>query len=203
MKNHFYHIRWPPLNATIFIMLVCNCVMGATLMGVLLRFSSNGEMFTWSPATMVPWRYKCLPQNVNNYECCLKYLKLVFEVTKIFKTEWPFTPNPHFVQDCKFTKQNDCWYFDSYHVLCLVVTGLIFIGLVSHVTLIPKEIQKSMEGLYEIDYWTQKDKNYSNVGKFREKRILHPGTTVCLVFTILGNMWWLGCFWTVSQRQTL
>ena len=75
-----------------------------------------------------------------------------FRGNKKFKTEWPFTPNPHFVQDCKFTKQNDCWYFDSCHVLCLVVTGLIFIGLVSHVTLIPKEIRKSMEGPYEIDY---------------------------------------------------
>ena len=29
MENHVYHIRWPPLNVTIFIMHVCNCLMGA------------------------------------------------------------------------------------------------------------------------------------------------------------------------------
>ena len=27
--NHFYHIRWPPLNVTIFITHARNCVMGA------------------------------------------------------------------------------------------------------------------------------------------------------------------------------
>ena len=30
MENHFYHIRWPPLNVTICITHVRNCVMGAT-----------------------------------------------------------------------------------------------------------------------------------------------------------------------------
>ena len=30
MENHDYHIRWPPLNVTIFITHVCNGVMGAT-----------------------------------------------------------------------------------------------------------------------------------------------------------------------------
>ena len=30
MKNHFYHIRLPPLNVTVFITQVRNCVMGAT-----------------------------------------------------------------------------------------------------------------------------------------------------------------------------
>ena len=30
--NNLYHIRWPPLNVTIFIMHVRNCVMGATPM---------------------------------------------------------------------------------------------------------------------------------------------------------------------------
>ena len=34
MENHFNHIRGPPLNVTIFIMHVCNCVMGATPMGL-------------------------------------------------------------------------------------------------------------------------------------------------------------------------
>ena len=29
-KNHFYHIRLPPLNVFIFITHVRNCVMGAT-----------------------------------------------------------------------------------------------------------------------------------------------------------------------------
>ena len=37
MERHFYHIRWPPLNVTIFIMHVRNCVMGATPM-----FNING-----------------------------------------------------------------------------------------------------------------------------------------------------------------
>ena len=32
MINHFYHIGWPPLNVTIFITHVRNCVMGATRM---------------------------------------------------------------------------------------------------------------------------------------------------------------------------
>ena len=32
MENHFYHIRRPPLNVTIFIMHVRKCVMGATPM---------------------------------------------------------------------------------------------------------------------------------------------------------------------------
>ena len=30
--NHFYHIRWPPLNVTIFIMHVRTCIMGVTPM---------------------------------------------------------------------------------------------------------------------------------------------------------------------------
>ena len=34
MKNHFYHIRCPPLNVTIFITQVRNCVMGATPMNM-------------------------------------------------------------------------------------------------------------------------------------------------------------------------
>ena len=32
MENYFYHIRWPPLNVTIFILHVRNCVMVATQM---------------------------------------------------------------------------------------------------------------------------------------------------------------------------
>ena len=32
MENHLYHIRLPPLNATVFITHVHNCVMGATPM---------------------------------------------------------------------------------------------------------------------------------------------------------------------------
>ena len=32
MENHFYHIMWPSLNVTIFIMHMRNCVMGATPM---------------------------------------------------------------------------------------------------------------------------------------------------------------------------
>ena len=32
MENHFYHIRWPPLNNTIVITYVRNCAMGATPM---------------------------------------------------------------------------------------------------------------------------------------------------------------------------
>ena len=35
MENHFYHIRWPPLNVTIFITHVHNCVMGATPMHII------------------------------------------------------------------------------------------------------------------------------------------------------------------------
>ena len=27
MENHFYHMRWPPLNVTIFIMHMRNCLM--------------------------------------------------------------------------------------------------------------------------------------------------------------------------------
>ena len=40
-----------------------------------------------------------LTQNVNSDECCLKYLKLVFEVTEKLQNspEWPFTTNPHVV----------------------------------------------------------------------------------------------------------
>ena len=30
IENHFYHIRWPPLNVTIFIMQLRYCMMGAT-----------------------------------------------------------------------------------------------------------------------------------------------------------------------------
>ena len=37
MENHFYHIRWPPLNVTIFIMHMRNCIMGATPMSVSKR----------------------------------------------------------------------------------------------------------------------------------------------------------------------
>ena len=33
MINHFYHIGWPPLNVTILVTHVRNCVMGATPMG--------------------------------------------------------------------------------------------------------------------------------------------------------------------------
>ena len=29
MENHYYHIKWPPLNVTIFIIIVLNCGMGA------------------------------------------------------------------------------------------------------------------------------------------------------------------------------
>ena len=36
-KNHFYHIKWPPLNVTIFIMHMRNCVIGATPMSVSKR----------------------------------------------------------------------------------------------------------------------------------------------------------------------
>ena len=32
MEIYFYHIRWPPLNVTIFSAHVRNCVMGATQM---------------------------------------------------------------------------------------------------------------------------------------------------------------------------
>ena len=32
MKNHFYHIKWPPLNVTILIRTCVTCVMGATQM---------------------------------------------------------------------------------------------------------------------------------------------------------------------------
>ena len=32
MENQSYHIRWPPLNVTIFIKHVRKCVMGATPM---------------------------------------------------------------------------------------------------------------------------------------------------------------------------
>ena len=32
MENHFYHIRCPPLNVTIFITHVRNCAMGPTPM---------------------------------------------------------------------------------------------------------------------------------------------------------------------------
>ena len=35
MENHFYHIRWPPLNVTIFDTDVCNSVLGATPMNYL------------------------------------------------------------------------------------------------------------------------------------------------------------------------
>ena len=42
MENHFYHIRWPLLNVTIFIMHVHNCVMGATPMNTIL---SRSEFF--------------------------------------------------------------------------------------------------------------------------------------------------------------
>ena len=34
MENHFYHIRWPPLNVTIFITHVRNCVMGDTPLSI-------------------------------------------------------------------------------------------------------------------------------------------------------------------------
>ena len=49
MKNHFYHIRCPPLNVTIFIMHVCNCVIGATPM-------------TWSDT---PDRFSCAAAHIN------------------------------------------------------------------------------------------------------------------------------------------
>ena len=32
MENHFYYIRWPPLDVTIFIMHMRNCIMGARSM---------------------------------------------------------------------------------------------------------------------------------------------------------------------------
>ena len=38
MENHFYHIRGPPLNVTIFITHVRNCVIGATPMFKFTRF---------------------------------------------------------------------------------------------------------------------------------------------------------------------
>ena len=36
MENHFYHIRRPPLNVTICITHVRNCVMGATPMHMIV-----------------------------------------------------------------------------------------------------------------------------------------------------------------------
>ena len=36
-KNHFYHVRWPPLDVTIFITHVRNCVMGATPMLIMTK----------------------------------------------------------------------------------------------------------------------------------------------------------------------
>ena len=34
MEDHFHHVRWPPLNVTIFITHVRNCVMGSTPMSM-------------------------------------------------------------------------------------------------------------------------------------------------------------------------
>ena len=44
---------------------------------------------------------QCWPQNVNNYEWCLKYLNFGFEVTKNIQNgaEWPFTTNSYFVSN--------------------------------------------------------------------------------------------------------
>ena len=49
MENHFYHIRLPPWNVTIFITHVCNCIIGATPMN-------------WSDT---PDRFLCVAAHIN------------------------------------------------------------------------------------------------------------------------------------------
>ena len=44
METHFYHVRWPPLNVTIFITHVRNCEMGATPM--FIHIVSQVVLFT-------------------------------------------------------------------------------------------------------------------------------------------------------------
>ena len=47
MENHFYHIRLPPFNVTIFITHVHNCVMGATPMMVFFLNSGQHQIYTY------------------------------------------------------------------------------------------------------------------------------------------------------------
>ena len=59
-------------------------------------FFKRWNVYMRSPATPVLCRYQCWTQIVNNHECCLKYLKLVFEVTKNIQNG---TTGPNYV--CK------------------------------------------------------------------------------------------------------
>ena len=53
MENHFYHIRCPPLNVTIFITHMINCVMGATpMIRALATHIHNVGMSIKAPATI-------------------------------------------------------------------------------------------------------------------------------------------------------
>ena len=56
MENHFYHIRWPPLNVTIFITHVPKWVMGATPMAAVM---------------IVTLRVNMEPCLNSAYRCCL------------------------------------------------------------------------------------------------------------------------------------
>ena len=58
IENHFYHIRWPPLNVTIFIAHVRNCEMEATSM-------SHFYLNLWSSPLLAA---------ISQY-CCRNYMR--------------------------------------------------------------------------------------------------------------------------------
>ena len=59
MKNHFYHIRWPPLNFTIFITHVRNCEMGATPMLLLNHLLSLSIVYRRQLGPLI----QCIPSS--------------------------------------------------------------------------------------------------------------------------------------------
>ena len=61
MDNHFYHIRCPPLDVTIFITHVRNCVMGATPMITLEK--TNRYIIVFIASHSISFRKKTLNFN--------------------------------------------------------------------------------------------------------------------------------------------
>ena len=79
MENHFYHIRWSPLNVTILITHVCNCVMGATPMTITHCMPTNGIVRN-SHRTLTVRRYQEV--NYGKAASSLLPIKMIAELEK-------------------------------------------------------------------------------------------------------------------------
>ena len=93
----------------------------------LLKFANNDLRMQTPPPTPPPpppkkkkkkKKKKNKQQQQQQHECCLKYIKFVFEITIYTRIalKGPFFFNffilrMKYIQDCMLTKQINCWYF--------------------------------------------------------------------------------------------